>query len=280
MNMKENKKTGEQMTQEERLEFLIQSLIQESPEYQGHNDQLRQFSPSEAPGILRSLMNLRPPRPATEEFLDIQDAYLREESRRRGIVELDTIPTIRESLHSTCRHADQISLWQGDITRLKVSAIVNAANSQMLGCFVPCHGCIDNAIHSAAGIQLREECAAIMNRQRYPEAAGRAKITGAYNLPCRYVIHTVGPIVGWELTENDCELLRSCYRSCMELADAHHLESLAFCCISTGEFHFPGGRAAEIAVNTVGECLEHSGLRRVIFNVFRNQDREFYESLL
>lgn len=280
MSMKENKKTGELMTQEERLEFLIQSLIQESPEYQDHNSQLRQFSPSEAPGILRSLMNLRPPHPATEEFLDIQDAYLREESRRRGIVELDTIPTIRESLHSTCRHADRISLWQGNITRLKVSAIVNAANSQMLGCFVPCHGCIDNAIHSAAGIQLREECAAIMNRQRYPEAAGRAKITGAYNLPCRYVIHTVGPIVGWELTENDCELLRSCYRSCMELADAHHLDSLAFCCISTGEFHFPGGRAAEIAVNTVGECLEHSGLRRVIFNVFKNQDREFYESLL
>ena len=285
MNRNENRNKEEQMTQEERLEFLIQYLIQESPEYRdvikrGRQNQPLSYTPSEAPGILRSLMNLRPPYPVSEEFLDIQDAYLKEETRRRGIVELDTIPTVRESLHSTHRYADRICVWQGDITRLQVSALVNAANSQMLGCFVPCHGCIDNAIHSAAGIQLRRECAAIMDRQKHPEPTGRAKITRAYNLPCRHVIHTVGPIVGWKLTENDCEFLRSCYRSCMELADAHHLESLAFSCISTGEFHFPGDRAAKIAIETVGECLEHSGLRRVIFNVFKDQDREFYESLL
>lgn len=262
------------MNQQERLEYLIQYLINESTSYKDLH-----YAPSEAPRILRSLMNLRMPSPVSQEFLDIQDACLKEESRRRGIVEPDTIPTVRESCHSSHRFADRISIWQGDITRLKVDAIVNAANSQLLGCFVPCHGCIDNAIHSAAGLELREECAKIMESQQTEEPTGRAKITNAYNLPCRHVLHTVGPIIGRNLTDKDCEQLKSCYRSCMDLADEHHLESIAFCCISTGEFHFPNDKAAEIAVQTVETCLETSSIRRVIFNVFKDNDFHIYESL-
>ena len=174
-----------------------------------------------------------------------------------------------------------IYLWQGDITTLAADAIVNAANSRMLGCFVPCHGCIDNAIHTYAGTQLRMECARIMAGQRKEEATGKAKITKAYNLPCRYVLHTVGPIIYGTVTKTDCELLAGCYRSCLELAASYGLQSVAFCCISTGEFHFPNELAAEIAIQTVRTWQQQNSYRiEVIFNVFKDSDYEIYKRLL
>ena len=177
------------------------------------------------------------------------------------------------------KNIDKMSLWRGDITRLSVDAIVNAANSQLLGCFVPCHGCIDNVIHSAAGVELRNECAQIMERQGHEEPTGKAKITKGYNLPAKHVIHTVGPIVGMEVTEKQKEELKSCYVSCLKLAEKNGLKSIAFCCISTGEFHFPNKLAAQIAVETVDRYLSGSKLERVIFNVFKEEDEYIYRKL-
>ena len=172
---------------------------------------------------------------------------------------------------------------QGDITRLRVDAIVNAANAQMLGCFHPLHRCIDNAIHSAAGVQLREECHRLMLQQGHPEPTGRAKITKAYNLPCKYVIHTVGPIIPNGIpTAFQKEQLASCYHNIMACADENGLESVAFCCISTGEFRFPNQLAAEIAVQTVKDYLtEHPdcSVKQVVFNVFKDEDKRIYEGI-
>lgn len=221
--------------------------------------------------LLRGLMNIRMPGLAEEEFLEIQDAYLQEEIRRKGITEAGSLIPLQ----------DGICLWQGDITTLKCDAIVNAANSQMLGCFCPNHGCIDNAIHTFSGIQLRAACAKLMEEQGHEEKTGEARITPAFNLPCKYVLHTVGPIVRGKLTENDKRLLASCYRSCLELAEKNHVKSIAFCCISTGEFHFPNDKAAEIAVRTVKEYRRQTQSRmEVIFNVFKELDREIYRKLL
>ena len=201
----------------------------------------------------------------------MQDAYLKEETRRKGVTDLADLAPILPDIY----------LWQGDIATLKCDAIVNAANSALLGCFCPNHGCIDNAIHTFAGVQLRLACAELMAKQGHDEPTGQAKITPAFDLPCRYVIHTVGPIVGRRLTERDCELLRSCYRSCLALADEMQLESIAFCCISTGEFHFPNERAAEIAIRTVGEYkAETESKIKVIFDVWKNEDHEIYDRLL
>lgn len=173
-------------------------------------------------------------------------------------------------------------LWQGDITALRCDAIVNAANSGMTGCYVPNHRCIDNCIHTFAGVQLRLYCEEMMEAQGHAEPTGQAKITPAYNLPCRYVLHTVGPIVGGHLTETHCRQLADCYRSCLSLAAENGLKSVAFCCISTGEFHFPNEKAAEIAVATVKEFLaqKETSVEKVIFNVFKDRDREIYEELL
>ncbi len=256
------------MKQEDRLNYLIRYLLQEKEEYQEISvptelaDQKR---------LLRSLMNVRLPAPVHSEFLKIQDEYLQEEAAARGITRIETLSPVSEGIY----------LWQGDITTLNCDAIVNAANSQMLGCFIPCHGCIDNAIHSAAGIQLRLECARIMAQQRTEEPTGKAKITKSYNLPCRYVLHTVGPIIRGTVTSEDCQLLAGCYRSCLELAAAHDLKSIAFCCISTGEFHFPNKLAAEIAVQTVRDFQKDSqNHMEVIFNVFKDSDYEIYKRLL
>lgn len=221
--------------------------------------------------LLRSLMNVRPPVPASEEFLKVQDAYLQERLAERGVTEPENLTPVQPGIY----------LWQGDITTLAADAIVNAANSRMLGCFVPCHGCIDNAIHTYAGTQLRMECARIMAGQMKEEATGKAKITKAYNLPCRYVLHTVGPIIYGTVTKTDCELLAGCYRSCLELAAAYGLKSVAFCCISTGEFHFPNELAAEIAIQTVRTWQQQNSNRiEVIFNVFKDSDYEIYKRLL
>ena len=227
-------------------------------------------------------MNVRWPGEADPEYTRIQDELLKEEAEQKGIVEWGQLPTIGGQFPcETIKNVDKISLWRGDITRLSVDAIVNAANSQMLGCFVPCHGCIDNAIHTFSGIQLRAACAVLMKKQGHEEPTGKAKITPAYNLPCKYILHTVGPIVQGGLTKKDEKLLASCYRSCLELAEKSLVESLAFCCISTGEFHFPNQRAAEIAVKTVWDykTQTHSTLK-VIFNVFKELDLHIYRELL
>lgn len=255
------------MTQLERLNFLITTLIKEQPKYA---DIKIPQSTENKKQLLRSLMNVRPPMNADAAFLKIQDEYLQLETAAKGITDSDTLPFI----------CGKISLWQGDITTLKCGAIVNAANSAMLGCFVPCHGCIDNAIHTYAGIQLRAECNSLMKEQGYKEPTGQAKVTDAYNLPCDYIIHTVGPVIHGRLTEQDCALLKSCYIECLRAAEEYKIKSIAFCCISTGEFRFPNGKAAEIAVHTVTKYLKHSSIERVIFNVFKDRDKEIYTKLL
>ena len=256
--------------QEKRRQYLIRVLLQERPEYEAMEIPMQE---DEQRQLLRGLMNIRAPKRCSEEFLSIQDAYLQEVVKEKGIVELSGLEPVREGIY----------LWQGDITTLQCDAIVNAANSGMTGCYVPNHKCIDNCIHSFAGVQLRLDCARMMEEQGHEEPTGQAKITKAYNLPCRYVLHTVGPIVQGKLTEKHCVLLRSCYRSCLELAAAYGLESVAFCCISTGVFCFPNDRAAQIAVQTVQEYLKtipDSSVQKVIFNVFKDEDLQIYERIL
>ncbi|HIW49068.1 MAG TPA: protein-ADP-ribose hydrolase [Firmicutes bacterium] len=256
------------MTQNERRIFLIKELLREQPRY---SNLKIPADVQEQRSLLRSLFNIRMPIPISQEFLAVQDAYLQEELRRKGITELSNLTPVQEGIY----------LWQGDITTLSCDAIVNAANSQMLGCFHPCHGCIDNAIHTYAGIQLRLACAELMEQQGHEEETGKAKITPAFNLPCRYVLHTVGPIVqGW-LTKKDKELLASCYRSCLALAEKNNLRNVAFCCISTGEFHFPNDKAAQIAIQTVKEYRQETHTKmEVIFNVFKDEDDKIYRRLL
>ena len=254
------------MTQRERRAELIGRLANERGEsiHPPADEQAQKR-------LLRALLNLRPPMPADAELLRVQDEYLREETRQKGITDISVLTPVQPDIY----------LWQGDITTLRCDAIVNAANSALLGCFCPNHGCIDNAIHTFAGVQLRLACTELMETQGHDEPTGQAKITPAFNLPCRYVLHTVGPIVGRHLTERDCAQLRACYRSCLALADEKHLGSLAFCCISTGELHFPNRRAAEIAVRTVAEYkAETQSTIKVIFDVWKNEDYEIYSRLL
>lgn len=254
------------MTQDERRRFLLEFLLRE----QGETMALPADEAAQR-RLLRALCNVREPIPPPADVLAAQDAYLQEETRRKGVTDAARIPEAEPG----------IRLWRGDITTLRCDAIVNAANSALLGCFVPCHGCIDNAIHTYAGVQLRLACAELMAAQGHPEPAGRAKITPAFNLPSRYVLHTVGPIVRNRPTARDEALLAACYRSCLALAAAHGARSVAFCCISTGEFHFPNARAAQIAVQTVREArktLQHE--MDVIFNVYQERDLRIYEGLL
>lgn len=256
------------MTQNERRTYLIKSLLDERPEYRGAA--IPDGEP-EQKQLLRALMNVRAPGEISEGFLRVQDEYLHGETAAKGVTDVDHLTPVQPGIY----------LWQGDITTLRCDAIVNAANSGMTGCYVPNHRCIDNAIHTYAGVQLRLACDRIMEAQGYPEPVGRAKITPAFDLPCRYILHTVGPMIGGKVTARDRSLLASCYRSCLELAADNGLESVAFCCISTGEFRFPNGLAAEIAVNEVqGFLKEDSSVKRVIFNVFKDSDRQIYERLL
>ena len=263
------------MTQNERLDYLVEEFKTDSVRYKDLT------TPSDTEGkrqLLRSLMNIRMPGEMDERVLEIQDDYLQERIQENGIVGLSDIPEIRNG----------ISIWQGDITRLRVDAIVNAANSQMLGCFVPMHTCIDNCIHTFAGIQLRTECSRQMKKMRarygreYEQPTAVPMLTDAYNLPAKKVVHVVGPIVQDELTPELEEDLADCYTNTLELCAENGLRSVAFCCISTGVFRFPNKRAAEIAVHTVKEWLEaHPGkMDRVIFNVFKDEDRRYYESEL
>lgn len=256
------------MTQAQRRIFLIQELLKERPQYAGAklpNDEKSQKQ------LLRSLFNIRMPKPVGKEFLDVQDAYLQAEIRQKGITDFRDLSPVEDGIY----------LWRGDITTLRCDAIVNAANSRMLGCFVPCHGCIDNAIHTFSGVQLRLACTEMMQRQGHEEQPGQAKITPAFNLPSRYILHTVGPIVRGKLTARACTQLADCYRSCLNLAEKNHLKSIAFCCISTGEFGFPHDRAAQIAVQTVREYRAQTKTQmEVIFNVFQESDQHIYQGLL
>ena len=256
------------MNQSEKRLFLIQSLLAEHPSCR------KQEIPADSGRqkiLLRGLMNVRTPKPIGADFLAVQDEYLQAETVQKGITDVGNLSPIQPGLY----------LWQGDITTLKCDAIVNAANSGMTGCYCPNHRCIDNAIHTFAGVELRLACEEIMQRQGHPEPTGQAKITPAFNLPCNYVLHTVGPIIQGQVTEADEAALASCYRSCLSLAAEHGLESVAFCCISTGEFHFPNELAAEIAVKTVKEFLaQQTSVRKVIFNVFKDLDEAIYRQLL
>ncbi len=265
----------EKMTQEQRLDTLVEAFKADSVQYKDLQ------TPEDNEGkrrILRSLMNIRMPRKMNDSVLTVQDEYLRERIRENGIVTLSEIPVIRNGM----------SIWQGDITRLAVDAIVNAANSQMLGCFVPMHTCIDNCIHTFAGVQLRAECNRQMNQLRirygrdYEQPTAVPMLTDGYNLPAKKIVHIVGPIVAGQLTKALEQDLEDCYRNTLDLCAENGLRSVAFCCISTGVFRFPNKRAAEIAVETVSEWLdEHKGrIDRVIFNVFKDEDKAYYEKLL
>lgn len=255
------------------LDYIVTYLLSEKPEYKGiaipvDTDSKRR--------LMRSLLNVRPPLPVSDSFIAAQDIELRDQREGKGVVDISLIPALKIY--------KRIKLWQGDITRIKADAIVNAANNRMLGCFVPLHGCIDNAIHSAAGVQLRLECHNIMQKQGHNEPTGCALLTKGYNLPAKYVIHTVGPIIGdRKLTPKDEAELAACYNSTLELADDHDLKSIALCCVSTGEFLFPNGRASKIAVETVRQYLDQHAQTRintVLINVFKDTDFTLYNNLL
>lgn len=252
------------MTNNDKLLYLIKYLIAEDRQYKNiqiPDDRRSHFD------LFRSLVNIRPPKPTDDDFIKVQNEFLQEKTAEKGISDIADMQPVK----------DNIYLWKGDITTLKCGAIVNAANSQMLGCFQPCHSCIDNAIHTFSGVQLRLECAQIMEKQGHNEPTGQAKLTSAYNLPCDKIIHTVGPIVDGKLTKKHCRQLESCYISCLDAAAENSIESIAFCCISTGVFGFPQREAAEIAVDTV---CKYSGKIKVIFNVFKQSDYDIYRELL
>jgi O-acetyl-ADP-ribose deacetylase (regulator of RNase III) len=268
------------MTKDGMLKELLRALLAE-----GWEDS-RTAIPEDAAGqrhLLRTLMNIRPPLRAHPELLALQDRFLAVERASAAVTDPHRLPSIRQTFGAgdvPCQ--DQLLLWRGGITTLAADAIVNAANSKLLGCFVPHHRCIDNAIHSAAGIQLRLECHRIMQRQGGAEPVGQAKLTGGYNLPARYVIHTVGPTIHGSVRPEDERLLECCYTACLDLAAQHQdIKVLAFCCISTGEFRFPKLPAAQIAVRTVCRWLQASGhhLHRVVFNVFTQEDHDVYAAL-
>lgn len=252
------------MTHSARIAYLLDYFLSENPEHQNI------AVPLDLEGqkfILRGLINQRPPSPIPQEILDMESAYLLEE-RKGTEVELSSLRPVEGNLY----------LWQGDITTLVVDGIVNAGNSGLLGCFHPCHSCIDNIIHSKAGMQLRFACQEIMEKNGRPEATGKAKITPGFHLPCDYVLHTVGPIVHGDLEEYHKDALKSCYQSCLSLAEEKGLKSLAFCCISTGEFHFPQKEACDIAVEEVKSFLaQRNSSLKVIFNVYKDEDLRLYE---
>jgi O-acetyl-ADP-ribose deacetylase (regulator of RNase III) len=256
------------MTQQERRVYLIQALLRENTHYS------KTVIPNDVDGqkkILRSLLNLREPAPIDDEFLRVQDEYLQQELTEKGVTKLEDLTPLQPDLY----------VWRGDITTLAVDAIVNAANSGMTGCYRPCHACIDNCIHTFSGVQLRQVCGEMMRRQGHEEPTGQAKITPAFNLPSRYVLHTVGPIIYDKLTEKDCKLLSSCYSSCLKLAEQYGVESIAFCCISTGVFRFPQDKAAQIAIKTVQAYKQATASKiKVVFNVFKAEDEALYREYL
>ena len=247
----------------EKLDYLIKTLNSEIEIPEGEQ---------EKKDLFRALMNTWKVSELPSEFYEVQDEYLKEVLKNKGITKLEELTEIEKDIY----------VWQGDITTLEVDAIVNAANKALLGCLIPLHRCIDNAIHTQAGLQLRKECDEIMKEQGSLEKTGQAKITAGYNLPARHVIHTVGPIIYRVVEDDDKELLASCYRNSLKLALENNLKSIAFCCISTGEFRFPNDLAAEIAIDEVKKFLSENpnANLKVVFNVFKDLDRKLYEELL
>jgi len=272
-------------TLEERLNYLIEVLKNENSQYK--NLEIPK-NIEDKKVMLRSLMNIRPPKEISENFLKVQDEYLKYRANQKGIVYLKDIKTIKESINSKNPYSQKISVWQGDITNISCDAIVNAANSRMLGCFVPMHICIDNCIHTFAGVQLRNECNKIMNEFRkkygpdYEQPTAVPILTDGYNLPAKKVIHIAGPIVTRRLTTKLEQDLANCYKNILDMCLENNLKSVAFCCISTGVFSFPNKIAAEIAVGTVTSWLKKNENKtdRIIFNVFKNEDKLYYEKLL
>ena len=258
------------MTQQERLRYLVEGLVAEYKEK--HNEHIDiPMNEAEQFNLFRALCNIRPAGSMPAEWMKVQDEYLNELAREKGIVTINDME----------KRAPQIYLWQGDITRLSVDAIVNAANNQLLGCFAPNHRCIDNTIHTFAGIELRMACSRMIEYMDMPEKTGVARKTYGFNLPAKHVIHTVGPIIYDSLTDIEREQLASCYRSCLELANAYSLQSIAFCCISTGEFRFSNEDAAQIAIDTVRTYLKETNSKiQVVFNVFKDIDYDIYDKLL
>lgn len=258
------------MNEDERRIYLIKYLLNENNKYENYeipNDITQQQK------MLRALMNVREPNKISDEFLLVQDEYLKQRSKERGIIDTSFFKLVKSN--------DRLFIYQGDITTLKCDAIVNACNLKMLGCFAPLHDCIDNFIHTYAGIQLRLKINEIMINQGHDEKTGTAKITSGYNLPCKYILHTVGPIININVTKEDERLLSSCYKKCLELATKNNIKSIAFCCISTGVFSFPNDKACKIAVDTVSEFLKKdNSIKQVIFNVFKDEDFKLYNQLL
>jgi O-acetyl-ADP-ribose deacetylase (regulator of RNase III) len=260
------------MKNTQRVQFLTDALLDEMPQYRREAARIPGDAESQR-YFLRCLMNVREPGALSERFLQAQDELLSREREEKGVVHVAELLPVPAD--------ERLVLWQGDITRLDADAIVNAANSALLGCFRPLHNCADNLIHSKAGLALRHRCSCIMDAQGHEEPTGRAKITPGYNLPCKYILHTVGPIVEGELTPAHERQLAACYTSCLELARENGLESVAFCCVSTGVFMFPNRRAAEIAVETVTDWLDREESRmKVIFNVYKEIDLALFTELL
>lgn len=260
--------------QEQRKRTLLMQLVTELADERGQRPPADDLTTEELWNLFRAFVNTRPPEPARAQFLELQDELL------QGLIAEAGVHTSAEA--TTSALDERLSLWRGDITTLKVDAIVNAANSQMLGCWVPGHYCIDNAIHTYAGVQLRRECYEIMSAQGHEEPTGQAKLTAAWNLPSRHVLHTVGPIASGHPTDLHRDQLASCYRNCLDAAEEAGLHEVAFCCISTGVFGFPAREASEIAVRTVRAWLnDHSSAgMNVIFNVFGEKDERLYRDLL
>ena len=252
----------------EKLDFLIDYLIKENK-----NIDIKEIPQniSDKKRLYRSLCNIREPLPISKEYIEIENDFLTTANIRKGIIDSNNI------IQFTKYKGTPICLWQGDITTLKIDAIVNAANSQGLGCFIPCHKCIDNAIHSASGVQLRLECNKIMQEIGVLQT-GKAFITSGYNLPSKYVIHTVGPIIYGEVTEKEMLELKNCYINSLEIAKENNIKTIAFPCISTGEFRFPKELAAKIAIETIKEHLDTNEeyFEKIIFNVFSDEDYSFY----
>lgn len=255
------------MTHEEKRIYLIKALLAERPAY---GNIAIPDGVSEQKDLLRSLMNVRLPAPLSDEYIKIESDYLKKEAELKGITRISGLKPVKPGLY----------IWRGDITALECDAIVTAADPGMLGCFYPLHDCVDNLVHSAAGLRLRNYCSEIMKKQGHAEQPGGAKLTPAFNLPCRYVIHTVGPMVNVCFNKAFKEQLASCYRSCLALAEKHGCENIAFCCISAGELEAPQLRAAETAVSTVTEYIKNGGKIDVIFTVLTEADRKIYKKLL
>lgn len=266
------------MNQKEKVTYLIQYLEKEMPEYSSTKVP---EDAQDAFNLFRALCNVRMPGPVSGEFLQIQDEYLQEETAKKGITDIKNLKPVPAD--------NRIYLWQGDITTLRCDAIVNAANSQMLGCFRPLHNCIDNMENTYAGVQLRNYMEEQMEQMRqkhgegYEQPTAVPMISPAFNLPSKHIIHVVGPIVSPFLMQEHKDQLAQCYRESLNLAAANGCKNIAFCCISTGVFMFPADTAAQIAVKTVREWLDahpDSCMKKVIFNVFKDNDLAIYKKLL